>query len=208
MQPADTPIFAAELPQSPAKTLVEGLKSHMHVKVVDFAYTSRLSPVPEIFDQYAAIAEVEYRWSQKIRKYPIAGKNLFRLMYLGWISEEEVSRRGAEMDRMELQQYMSREPLYPWKPISGRMAPTPEERCVLKEQRSGQYQRLDMMRMQVEQKVKEEYKRPKQYPAPLHTYEPEDYPELHQNGQGGNSENAVPKMGGGKLRRTETLLLF
>ena len=129
-------------------------------------------------------------------------------MELGWISREEVSHRAAVMDLNELQQYTSRQPIYPWKPIGDRMAPTPEERDALMQQRGWYYQQQDVMRMEVEQKVKEEHDRPKQYPAPLYTYACKDYPELYQDEQGENSENAVPKMGGGKLRRTETLLLF
>ena len=213
MRHTDTPISALAAPQPPAHIpqsppQIEGPKSHVPLKIVDYGYISRLPPIPEIFDPHAAIAEVEYRWNQKIRTYPIAGKTLYRLMELGWISREEVSHRAAVMDLKELQQYTSRQPIYLWKPIGDRMAPTPEERDALMQQRSWYYQQQDVMRMEVEQKVKEEHDRPKQYPAPLHTYACKDYPELYQDEQGENSENAVPKKGGGKLRRTETLLLF
>ena len=127
-------------PPSPTPTEVNYLDSQYiinfiqskGIRVYDYAYSSpsahRLPPVPEIFDQYRGLAEVEYRWSQSHRTYPIQGKTLSRLIDMGWISQAELSARAAPMDLEELQRHNARQPTYPWKPFRWTVIPTSDER--------------------------------------------------------------------------------
>lgn len=47
-------------------------------------------PAPEVFDQFKALAEVEYRWTQPTRRYPIAGRSARRLLDMGWLDRKSV----------------------------------------------------------------------------------------------------------------------
>ena len=49
-----------ESPKSPAPKKATGSKN---IKVVDYAYTSQLLPIPEIFNQHIGLVEVEYYWN-------------------------------------------------------------------------------------------------------------------------------------------------
>ena len=127
-------------PPSPAATEVDYPESQdiinfiqaKGIQVHDYAYPSpsahRLSPVPEIFNQYRGLAEAEYRWSQSHRTYPIQGKTLSRLIDMGWIGQAELSARAAPMDLEELTRHNARQPVYPWKPLRWTTIPTAEER--------------------------------------------------------------------------------
>jgi hypothetical protein len=126
----------------------------MELKIIDFAYTFPLPPIPEIFDQYIAIAEVEYRWTQEYRTFPIPGRTLQRLIELNWISRVEISERAAAMDILELQKHNSRQPPYPWKPVHGTMPPTSGERYILMKDNSCYFQHQDAARMADKQEVR------------------------------------------------------
>jgi hypothetical protein len=127
------------------------------IKVHDFAYSSaaspsapRLSPVPEIFDQYKGLAEVEYRWTQSHRTYPIQGKTLSRLIDMGWIGQEELSARAAPMDLEELRKHNARQPVYPWKPFRWTTLPTAEERKEWTDGRASYLHQWDKIRAEAE----------------------------------------------------------
>jgi hypothetical protein len=183
------------------------------IKVVDFAYPSgtlQLSPIPEIFDQYLGIAEVEYYWNQPNRTFAIPGKTLSRLLELHWISETELSTRAAPIDLIELQKHDSRQPPYPWRALSSKTPPTPAERNALLQSNISFFENRDAKRLKWAMKVKAGKfgaltECPKQYPAPLHAYNHGSYPELGQHAEG--NEN-VPQTERKKLCRTETLLHF
>ncbi|KAF9523297.1 hypothetical protein CPB83DRAFT_863020 [Crepidotus variabilis] len=63
---------------------------------------------PEIFDQYKAMTEVDYRWTQSIRTFPIAGKSLRRLLDMGWLTEQEVRASASDADLEELRVFDER----------------------------------------------------------------------------------------------------
>ena len=145
-------------PPSPAATEVDYPESQDIInyiqakgtRVHDYAYPSpsapRLSPVPEIFDQYKGLAEVEYRWSQSHRTYPIQGKTLSRLIDMGWIGQAELSARAAPMDLDELRRHNARQPMYPWKPFRWTAIPTAEERKGLTQCRAAYLYQWDKIR--------------------------------------------------------------
>jgi hypothetical protein len=149
-------------PPSPAATEVDYPESQDIVnyiqdkgtRVHDYAYPSpsvhRLSPVPEIFDQYKGLAEVEYRWSQSRRMYPIQGKTLSRLIDMGWIGQVELSARAAPMDLEELRRHNARQPIYPWKPFRWTTIPTTEERKELTQSRAAYLYQWDRIRAEAE----------------------------------------------------------
>ena len=119
-------------------------------RVHDYAYPSpsahSLPPVPEIFDQYKGLAEVEYRWSQSHRTYPIQGKTLSRLIDMGWIAQAELSARAAPMDLEELRRHNARQPMYPWKSFRWTTIPTAEERKELIQSRAAYLYQWDKIR--------------------------------------------------------------
>ena len=149
-------------PPSPAATEVDypesqDIMNHIQakgIKVHDYAYpspsTPRLSLVPEIFDQYKGLAEVEYRWSQSHRTYPIQGKTLSRLIDMGWIGQAELSARAAPMDLAELRRHNARQPMYPWKPFQWTTIPTAEERKGLTQGRAAYLYQWDRIRADAE----------------------------------------------------------
>ena len=149
-------------PPSPAATEVDYPESQDIInyiqakgtKVHDYAYpspsTHRLSPVPEIFDQYKGLAEVEYRWSQSHRTYPIQGKTLSRLIDMGWIGQTELSARAAPMDLEELRRHNARQPIYPWKPFRWTTIPSAEERKELTQSRAAYLYQWDKIRAEAE----------------------------------------------------------
>ena len=149
-------------PPSPAATEVDYPDSQdilnkiqaKGIKVHDYAYPSpsspRFSPVPEVFDQYKGLAEVEYRWSQSHRTYPIQGKTLSRLIDMGWIGQAELSARAAPMDLEELRRHNARQPMYPWKPFHWTTIPTAEERKELTQGRAAYIYQWDKIRADAE----------------------------------------------------------
>ena len=186
------------------------------IKVIDFAYPSAspgtppLSPIPEIFNQYLGIAEVEYYWNQHNHTFSIPGKTLSRLLELHWISETELSTRAAPIDLIELEKYNSRQHLYPWRALSNTTPPTPQERHTLLQSNISFFENRDAMRLKWAAKAQAGNfgaKCPKQYPAPLCAYNPKSYPELGCHAEGNSKEND-PQPEKKKLCRTETLLHF
>ena len=183
------------------------------IKVVDFAYpsasprTPQLSPIPEIFDQYLGIAEIEYYWNQPNRTYAIPGKTLSRLLELQWISETELSTRAAPIDLIKLQKHDSWQPPYPWRALSGKTPSTPQEQETLFQSNKSFFENRDATRLNWEAKAKMGTECPKQYPAPLHAYYCGSYPELGHHAEGNGNQNG-PQAEKKKLRRTETLLQF
>ena len=153
-------------PPSPAATEIDDPESQdivdqiqaKGIKVIDFAYPSatsspsvpRLSPVPEIFDQYKGLAEVEYRWTQSHRTYPIQGKTLSRLIDMGWISQGELSTRAAPMDLEELRKHNARRPMYPWKAFPWTTIPTADERKIMSHARASYLLQWDKIRAEAE----------------------------------------------------------
>ena len=151
-------------PPSPAATEVDYPDSQdimndiqiKGIKVHDYAYSSpspsvpHSSPVPEIFDQFKGLAEVEYRWTQSHRTYPIQGKTLSRLIDMGWIGQVELSARAAPMDLEELRRHNSRQPMYPWKPFRWMTIPTAEERKELTQGRAAYLYQWDKIRAEAE----------------------------------------------------------
>ena len=124
------------------------------IRVHDYAYpsssTHHFPPVPEIFDQYTGLAEVEYRWSQSYRTYPIQGKTLSRLIDMGWIGQAELSAQAAPMDLEELRRHNARQPIYPWKPFRWTTVPTAEERKELSKSRAADICQWDKIRDEAE----------------------------------------------------------
>ena len=149
-------------PPSPAATEVDYPESMdimadiqaKGIKVLDYAYQSPsahpLSPVPEIFDQYKGLSEVEYRWSQSHRTYPIQGKTLSRLIDMGWIGQAELSARAAPMDLEELRRHNAKQPMYPWKPFRWTTIPTVEERKEMTQSRAAYLYQWDRIRAEAE----------------------------------------------------------
>ena len=151
-------------PPSPAVTEVDYPESQDIIKFIqakgirvhDYAYPSHgpsahcLSIIPEIFDQYRGLAEVEYRWSQSHRTYPIQGKTLSRLIDMGWIGQAELSARAAPMDLEELRRHNTRQPVYPWKPFRWTTIPTAEERKELTQSRTTYLYQWDKIRAEAE----------------------------------------------------------
>ncbi|KAF9481470.1 hypothetical protein BDN70DRAFT_876259 [Pholiota conissans] len=114
-------------------------------------------PATEIFDQYKGLAEVEFRWNQKTRKYPIEGRTLRRLLDMGWIKQEEVDRRAHPVDLEELALHDSR-PTYPWRPFRVTSIPCMEQRKSLMNARFRMFTGLDAMRehtAQLAERIKE-----------------------------------------------------
>jgi hypothetical protein len=190
-------------------------ESKNDIIVRDYAYPSSfpsstpapcLHRIPEIFNQYEGLAEVEYRWTQSRWMYPVPGKILSRLLEMGWITEEEIRAHASPMDLVELRKHNARLP-YPWKPLGSTRIPENEDRKALMLTRASDFQQRDAARAMAELKEtttndrvhkrrtkkdsgtdsgtnpKKRRKFPappqlKQYPAPLHAYNPNVYPEL------------------------------
>lgn len=237
-------------PPSPAATEIDDQIQVKGIKIRDFAYPSatgpsapHLAPVPEIFDQFKGLAEVEYRWTQSYRTYPVQGRTLSRLIDMGWIGQEELSSRAVPMDLEELRKHNSRQPIYPWKPLPWTTMPTMEERNEQMQARApylrhwdriraeGEFQEMRKLKLEREteeamERIRERERREemalsqakgnkrwseanhedannmstepkkrrlskdpenlypaflipsKQYPAPLHAYNPKIYPEV------------------------------
>ncbi|KIM44142.1 hypothetical protein M413DRAFT_443184 [Hebeloma cylindrosporum] len=109
--------------------------------------TPGLPPVTEIFDPYTKITEVDYRWSQETRTYPVPGKSLRRLLDLGWITPAEVAARADPMDLAALEAFDARKPVYPWKSIrlNGKV-PSHGERRDMCNARKGHWAQMDRIR--------------------------------------------------------------
>lgn len=99
-------------------------------------------PVSELFDQYKALAEVEFRWSQPTRRYPIAGRSARRLLDIGWLTQEEWDQRAHPMDIEALRDHDSR-PYYPWRPQRWTSVPSLEQRRTMMAAHAGFFHQLD-----------------------------------------------------------------
>ncbi|PPQ84368.1 hypothetical protein CVT26_007385 [Gymnopilus dilepis] len=124
----------------------------------------------EVFDQYKALTEVDYRFTQPVRTYPISGKTLHHLLEMGWLSREDLDMRGHPMDFEELEDFLSR-PIYPWKPFKSRCTPDAKpsegERRDLLTARRGFWMQYDKMRMFHERLTKMREEEEKQATAML-----------------------------------------
>jgi hypothetical protein len=110
------PVAAAgSFARAPAPTSIP--PESVHTAYTTTTDTPALQPVTEIFDPYTKIAEVDYRWSQSLRTYPVPGKSLRRLLDLGWITPAELAARAAPMDLATLEAFDARKPVYPWRSI-------------------------------------------------------------------------------------------
>ena len=132
-------------PETGTKNNLEG------VIVQDYAYPSSftsstpapcLHPIPEIFNQYEGLAEVEYRWTQSPWMYPVPGKILSWLLEMGWITEGEICAHGSPMDLVELWKHNAWLP-YPWKPLGSTTIPDNEDRKTLMLTRASDFQQHD-----------------------------------------------------------------
>ncbi|KAF8152213.1 hypothetical protein B0H34DRAFT_109777 [Crassisporium funariophilum] len=148
--PADTDVYDPE-----SQDIVEQIQTR-GIKVRDFAFppppsttdtttTTPLPPTLEMFDQYRALAEVEYRWSQPTRIYPISGKSLSHLLDIGWITPTELAARIHPMDLLELATYCSRAE-YPWKAFRWSVVPGVAERKDMVRARWREFVHADTMR--------------------------------------------------------------
>ncbi|KAF5318670.1 hypothetical protein D9619_010913 [Psilocybe cf. subviscida] len=99
-------------------------------------------PPPEIFDQFRALAEVEYRWTQPTRRYPIAGRSARRLLDMGWLTQAEWDQRAHPMDIEALRDHNSR-PYYPWRPQKWTSVPSLEQRSSMLVAHAGFFRSLD-----------------------------------------------------------------
>jgi hypothetical protein len=145
---------------SPGSPETETKNNLGRVIVWDYAYPSSfpsltpapcLHPIPEIFNQYEGLAEVEYRWTQSPQMYPVPGKILSRLLEMGWITEEEICACVSPIDLVELQRHNTWPP-YPWKPLGSTMIPENEDRKALMLTRASDFQQHDATRAMAELK--------------------------------------------------------
>jgi len=148
-------------PPSPAATDVDDPESQdivadiqqRGVKIRDYAYLPPPQAVTEVFDQYKALTEIDYRWTQPQRTYPVAGKTLRRLLDIGWLSPAELYARAHSMDLEALQIHDAR-PKYPWRPLCmDNMKPLPgmEERRMMLDVRRGYWRYHDRILSSMEQ---------------------------------------------------------
>ncbi|TFK25866.1 hypothetical protein FA15DRAFT_668036 [Coprinopsis marcescibilis] len=138
--------------QDPEPDYIADVLMAKGIKTRDFAYeepAAGVKLVRELWDQYEALAEFEYRLLQLPRVYPIGGKTLRRLMDIRWITMEEVKRRCADMDMDELRKVDERRP-YPYglrfKGVRAEAVPGHEERIVIMESRRPALMRMDRLR--------------------------------------------------------------
>jgi len=132
---------------APAPTPTSIPPESVHTTYTTTTQTPTLQPVTEIFDPYTKIAEVDYRWSQSPRTYPVAGKSLRRLLDLGWITPAELAARAAPMDLAALEAFDARKPVYPWRSIKwGGKVPGEGERKDMCHARKGFWAAMDRIR--------------------------------------------------------------
>lgn len=128
----DTELADEDAP-SPASTLIHEEHKHPPIKVRDFAYPqARPSPSPstgftvshivtrpatEIWNPRQALSEADFRFSQNPRTKAVLGRNLRRLLDIGWLTMDELKAKGHPIDFAALAEHDAR-PLYPWRPIS------------------------------------------------------------------------------------------
>ncbi|KAF5331831.1 hypothetical protein D9611_008949 [Ephemerocybe angulata] len=127
------------------------------VKILDFGFEptpAHLAPIPELWDQYEAMAEFEFRLEQEPRVYPVHGKNLRRLLQIGWVDMEEVKERCEEMDMEELRRVDAR-PAWPfalkYNAKENRRKPSKEDKLLILQPRRYGYMRMDRLRKNAEQ---------------------------------------------------------
>ncbi|KDR72858.1 hypothetical protein GALMADRAFT_212873 [Galerina marginata CBS 339.88] len=148
--PARAPSPAAtEIHDPDSQDIIIGL-TMKGIKVRDFAFnkptiTNVPPPVTEVFDQYRALTEIDYRWSQPERNHPVQGKTLRRLLDMGWLTQADLLARGAPMDFEELEKFDSR-PHYPWRPFRRSTMPSLAERRDMLTARRGYWVQVDKMK--------------------------------------------------------------
>jgi len=123
----------------------------------------------ETFDPYKALIEVDYRWAQTNRLYPVTGKTLRRLLDIAWLTHDELSARGHPSDFASLEAHDAHRAAakeanggleaYPWRSLvtEGSQPPTAEERRIMLENCGGQWKQRD--RMMVSKEAREEWRR-------------------------------------------------
>jgi len=123
----------------------------------------------EVFDPYKGLIEVDYRWSQTNRLYPVTGKTLRRLLDLAWLTHDDLSARGHPLDLAALQAHDNHRAAakeanggleaYPWRPLvaEGSQPPTTEERRIMLENCGGLWKQHD--RMLASKKAREQWRR-------------------------------------------------
>lgn len=139
------PVATADSLAPPVSTSIS--PENVHTTYTTTTHTPTLQPVTEIFDPYTKITEVDYRWSQSPRTYPVAGKSLRRLLDLGWITPTELAARAAPMDLAALEAFDACKPVYPWRSIKwGGKVPGEGERRDMCNARKGFWVAMDRMR--------------------------------------------------------------
>ncbi len=113
----------------------------------------------EIFDPYKALTEIDYRWTQKIRNYPVSGKTLRRLLDVEWLTPAELSARAHPMDGAALRKYDEQRAswreanegieAFPWCSLRADR-PTQDERQVMLDNYRGHWKQQDRMMMRHE----------------------------------------------------------
>jgi hypothetical protein len=113
----------------------------------------------EIFDPYKALTEIDYRWTQKIRRYPVTGKTLRRLLDVEWLTPAELSSRAHPMDGAALRKYDEQRAYwreanegieaFPWRSLRADR-PTEDERQVMLDNYRGHWKQQDRMMMKHE----------------------------------------------------------
>jgi hypothetical protein len=130
--------FAYELPYHPATSPKSTAGTLLTAAANSPSPPAQVAHIPEIFDQYRGIAEVEYRLAQPApRTAPISGKTLRYLFNLGWLSGSEAQERLHQIDWDALKAYDERtfgddkgkhKGQYPWRPCTWTHVPDKEER--------------------------------------------------------------------------------
>ncbi|KAF8907051.1 hypothetical protein CPB84DRAFT_1744837 [Gymnopilus junonius] len=117
----------------------------------DFVKANTPVPATEIFDQFKGLTEIDYRWTQPARTYPVSGKTLRRLLNMGWLTDEELCTRGHAMDFEELKKFDASPMKNPWRPFKDRSAPHAKpslaERRDMLNAKMGYWYQFDKMRM-------------------------------------------------------------
>lgn len=156
--------FAYAPPYSSAS--IEAVPSAAHAASISVPPPTRTT---EIFDPYRALTEIDYRWAQTERTFPVAGKTLRRLLDIGWLTVDELSTRGHAMDITALQAFDEHRAaakatnggveVFPWRPLiaEGTQPPTGDVRRIMLGNGGGVWKQQD--RQMVSHVAAEEWRR-------------------------------------------------
>jgi hypothetical protein len=95
------PYAISSPPPLPASSTEPGIAASYHRTNPD----AFVPLTPETFDPFKALGEFEYRLRQLPRTLPIPGKTIRRLIEIGWITEDEVSKRCNDEDKKGLWEF-------------------------------------------------------------------------------------------------------